>query len=213
MKNVKTLLAVFAMAASTLGLHAQENPAGRKGANKEHHQQLKEDLKLSDEQAEAWSAVHKEYRPKIKAIRSEEGMSQEEKRAKGKALKAEMDAKLKSILSAEQAEKWDAMKAERQTKHRQGNRAERHEEMASKLGLSEKQKAAWMEIHEKYDAQKREIKEDDSLSDEARQKKMKAVRQQEKEAISNILSPAQLEQLKKLKEEQKEQRKMKKAQK
>lgn len=213
MKNVKTLLAILAMAMSTLGLQAQDNPEGRKSAMKEHHQQLTEDLKLSEEQSEAWKAVHKEYRPKIKAIRSEEGLSKEQKKEKARVIKAEMDTQLKAILNPEQAAKWEAMKAERKAQHKGKSKAKRHEEMATTLGLSEKQTAAWLEIHEKYDAQKREIKEDDSLSDEARQKKMKSVRQQEKEAISKILSPAQLEQLKKLKADHKEQRQAKKGQK
>lgn len=213
MKNLKTLLAIFAMAMSVVGLQAQENPEGRKGAMKEHHQQLTEDLKLSEEQSAAWNAVHKEYRPKIKAIRSEEGLSKEQKKEKAKVIKSEMDTKLKAILSAEQAAKWEAMKAERKDQRKGGNKAKHHEEIATKLGLSEKQTAAWLEIHEKYDAQKREIKEDKSLSDEARQKKIKSVRQNEKEAISKILSPAQLEQLKKLKAEHKKQRQAKKGQK
>ncbi|MDP4587781.1 MAG: hypothetical protein NWS86_06320, partial [Flavobacteriales bacterium] len=182
-------------------LQAQESTEGRKNAMKNQHEQLISDLKMSDEQSAEWTAIHKEYRPKIKAVKTDESLSKEEKSAKAKALKAEMDEKLNAVLSAEQAAKWAAMKEEKKGQRKEDNKAQRHEKIAQELALTEKQSAAWMEIHEKYDAQKAAVKADSSLSEEARKKKMMSIRKDQRKAIEAILSPEQLAKLKAMKEE------------
>jgi len=204
MRHLKNSLAILLMALSFGTLQAQESTEGRKNAMKEHHEQLISDLKMSDEQSAEWTAIHKEYRPKIKALRTDESLSKEEKGSKAKALKAEMDEKLNALLSEEQAAKWKAMKDEKKDQRKGEGKAQRHEKMAQELGLTEKQSAAWMEIHEKYDAQKAAVKADSSLSEEARKKKMMSIRKDQEKAIKAILSPEQMAKLKAMKEEHKE---------
>ena len=204
MRHLKNSLAIVLMVISIGTLQAQESTEGRKNAMKNQHEQLISDLKMSDEQNAEWTAIRKEYRPKIKAIKTDESLSKEEKSAKAKALKAEMDEKLNALLSAEQAAKWAAMKEEKKGQRKEDNKAQRHEKIAQELGLTEKQSAAWMEIHEKYDAQKAAIKADSSLSEEARKKKMMSIRKDQRKAIEAILSPEQMAKLKAMKEEHKE---------
>jgi len=183
---------------------AQESTEGRKNAMIEHHEQLISDLKMSEEQSAEWTAIHQEYRPKMKAIKADQSLSKEEKSAKAKALKAEMDEKLNAVLSPEQAAKWEAMKEEKKGQWKDEKKAQRHEKIAQELALTDKQSASWMEIHEKYDAQKAAVKADSSLSEEARKKKMMSIRKDQRKAIEAILSPEQLAKLKAMKEEHKE---------
>src|SRR3954467_14280896 len=64
---------------------------------------LKEEVKLSDDQIASVVAIEDEYRPKLKAIKTDETLTNEDKKAKSKALNDEKMAKIVSLLGKEKA--------------------------------------------------------------------------------------------------------------
>lgn len=64
---------------------------------------LKEEVKLSDEQIAAVVAIEDEYRPKLRAIKNDATLSDDDKKAKSKALNEEKATKIISLLGKEKA--------------------------------------------------------------------------------------------------------------
>jgi hypothetical protein len=64
---------------------------------------LKEEVKLNDDQIASVVAIEDEYRPKLKAIKTDETLTNEDKKAKSKALNDEKMAKIVSLLGKEKA--------------------------------------------------------------------------------------------------------------
>lgn len=81
---------------------------GRKGAGSESD--WKKSLSLSDEQSARLDEAHTAFREKIRTIRDDEKLSEEQRKEKAKAVRAEHESEVKSILSEEQFRKWKEMK-------------------------------------------------------------------------------------------------------
>jgi len=64
------------------------------------------------------------------------------------------------------------------------------------LNLSDDQKAQIKKIHEEARAKREKVMADSSLSDAAKQEKVKEIRHAAKEQVRNVLTPEQREQLK-----------------
>src|SRR4051794_13924830 len=64
---------------------------------------LKEEVKLSDEQIASVVAIEDEYRPKLRAIKMDATLSDDDKKAKSKALNAEKTGKVVALLGKEKA--------------------------------------------------------------------------------------------------------------
>ena len=98
----------------------EARPGERKGPGlQDRLQQMSEALKLTDEQKEKLKPIFKEEGEKLKALREDTSVAQEEKRAKGREIMEAVAAKIKPILTAEQATKWEELRAEAQKKRKQ----------------------------------------------------------------------------------------------
>src|SRR5438067_11260677 len=64
---------------------------------------LKEEVKLSDEQVASVVAIEDEYRPKLRAIKTDVALSDEDKKAKSKVLNEEKRGKIETLLGKEKA--------------------------------------------------------------------------------------------------------------
>lgn len=84
-------------------------PGGERWAagSKERVERMAEELKLNDEQKKKVETLFKEQGEKMRGMRD---ATQEERQAKGKAMREEMTKKLKEILTTEQFEKWQKMR-------------------------------------------------------------------------------------------------------
>ena len=82
-------------------------------------QQMSEVLKLTDEQKEKLKPIFKEEMEKLKALREDTNVPQEEKRPKMRAIMDDSFAKIKPILTVEQVVKWEDFRAEAQKKRKQ----------------------------------------------------------------------------------------------
>ncbi len=69
---------------------------------------LKEEVKLSDEQINSVMAIEDEFRPKLKAIKSDTNLSEADKKAKYKELNEQKQKKIEAAVGADQAKKVNA---------------------------------------------------------------------------------------------------------
>jgi Spy/CpxP family protein refolding chaperone len=82
---------------------------------------LKESLKLTDEQAEKIKAVLAKNQEKMKALREDTSLSQEDRRAKMRENAEAVDAEIKPILTPEQQAKYKEEQEKRRAARRQNN--------------------------------------------------------------------------------------------
>jgi len=99
-----SLLAGMALQAqSSTNAPAAGGPPGIRRPNAE---QIAKDLGLSDDQKAKVRAALEEQQKKMKDLRADTSLSQEDKRAKVKELRQSFVEKMKEILTADQFEKW-----------------------------------------------------------------------------------------------------------
>lgn len=123
MKIHKISLIAVLVAATVLAyspaLRAQEKEKkdapkreGRPGGpmSKERLDKMAEDLKLTADQKTKVEAAMKEQGEKMRALREDTSLSDEQRREKFRSMRDEMDKKMKDILTAEQFEKWQKLR-------------------------------------------------------------------------------------------------------
>ena len=127
MKFPSSLLAVLLSSTFALtGVQAQDQSGGggKGGGDRQERMQrrfdeMKTNLGLSEDQATKIQAIMKENGPAMQALRDDNSLSQEDKRAKFQELRKKTDEQIGAILTPEQKTKWEAAREERR-KQRQG---------------------------------------------------------------------------------------------
>lgn len=123
MKVTKTIALVALVAGSMLAgltLQAQDapkdKPAGERGGpggpgmrGRPNIDQIAKDLNLTDDQKTKLKAAMEEQMQKMRALRQDTSLSQEDRRAKMQEIRKANQAKIKEILTAEQLKKWQEM--------------------------------------------------------------------------------------------------------
>ena len=83
---------------------------GEGGGQQDPMAKMAEELKLTDDQKAKLKEARQEQMEKMRAIRSDDSLTQEQKREKTRALREDFNKKVKEILTAEQFEKWEKMR-------------------------------------------------------------------------------------------------------
>jgi hypothetical protein len=96
MKKIIASIAVIVAVFSVSSLYAQQgggrmDPAAMK-------QKLKDDLKLTDVQADSVVAINQEFLPKMMDIRNDQTLSQDDKRAKSADIRTQRDKRVQAVL-------------------------------------------------------------------------------------------------------------------
>jgi Spy/CpxP family protein refolding chaperone len=110
-------LALGALLACSSSLRAADTntpagtpPAGERGPGmRGGRPDLAKTLDLTEDQKPKVAAIMKEAGEKRKALREDTSLSQEDKRAKAKALQADTTAQMKAVLTADQFAKYEKM--------------------------------------------------------------------------------------------------------
>jgi periplasmic protein CpxP/Spy len=140
MKSTRTyLLAVcaFAIGFAAPALHAEKDappPPKKEGGPKGDGARMKEQLGLTDAQAEKIKAIHVDERKQLEALKAKEG-DKESKRDEMKAIREATKAKVDAILTPEQREK-----AEKMREKMKERMEERKSEKGEKEGKGPKKK-------------------------------------------------------------------------
>jgi len=130
MKRLTLSLLAVAMVAglSATGVRAaeaaaSERPAKSQAAGDRVRQRLDtlaKELNLTEDQKTKLAPILKDQAEKGRAIRADQNLSTEEKRAKNKELREATDKKAKEILTADQYEKWTKQRAAQRNRGGQG---------------------------------------------------------------------------------------------
>lgn len=112
-KSLLFALALGAALACSPSAQAQEKKEGRgRQTVEERMKQLSEALKLTDEQKAKLEPILKEEGEKLRAIFGDANASREEKGKKMQEARKDIAAKVKAVLTPEQAEKYEKLQAE-----------------------------------------------------------------------------------------------------
>jgi predicted transglutaminase-like cysteine proteinase len=96
MKRIITCLAVVLAVFSVSSVFAQaQDPTAKAAAMK---QKMKDDLKLTDLQADSISAIHQEFRPKMKEIYMDQSLGEDDKKAKLGAINDQANKRIQAVL-------------------------------------------------------------------------------------------------------------------
>lgn len=117
--SVTTLLAATMFSASPLTRAADnddkkpstERPNRRANAEERLNKFAKE-ANLSDEQKQKVKGILDQEQAKMRELRQDTALSQEDRRTKMRDLRKETDAKVKAVLKDDQYEKWEKMRAQ-----------------------------------------------------------------------------------------------------
>lgn len=83
-------------------------------------EQVAKELGLSDEQKTKVGDILKSESEKMRALRQDESLTQEQRREKAMALRTEIQGKVKEVLTAEQYEKWTKIREQQRERMQRG---------------------------------------------------------------------------------------------
>ena len=83
--------------------------------------QLKDELKMSDEQFTKYQALNAEYKDKMEAVEKDATLSKEDQKEKHMALKKERHGKFLALLSEEQQTKYKELLDKKKKESKPGN--------------------------------------------------------------------------------------------
>jgi Spy/CpxP family protein refolding chaperone len=122
MKKSLLTLALAVTSFVSLPTLASAQDADRRGPRtpEEQLKAMKENLKLSDEQVEKLKPVLAKNQEKVKALREDQSLSQDDRRTKMRELYQGMEEELKPILTPEQQTKWKEEREKRRAQRSGG---------------------------------------------------------------------------------------------
>jgi protein CpxP len=170
--NKQTLAALAAIAGAlifqTLARPAdskapvQPASAERVAALRERMQETAKELNLTDEQKEKLQTIIRAQMGKLRDLRQDTTLSAEDKKERIRALREEITAEVKKVLTPEQFEKWKAKQSQSTTSG--GGPAARLQEAIKGLDLTDQQKEQLKPVYQEQMDKLRELQQDTSLS-------------------------------------------------
>ncbi len=186
------MIAVFALASLA---YARGNTAQHQKGRNGVLSGISQKLGLTDDQVQSIVAKVKEFHDQAKQIR-QSTMTLDEKKSKIQALRQSTKESILSVLTAEQREKAEKMGlVERLLNPKPAMGLMR---ILAKLNLTEQQKTEIKELMTSNREQCQAIKNDTSLSTEAKQAKIQELRKENLEKIKGVLTADQLKQFEEL---------------
>ena len=198
------------LVAQTAAPEASPSPAEKcdKCGPRPPHDPL-EKLNLTADQKSQVQTIMQKTRADIKTIRENPALSPEQKDQQIQAIKQATDEQMKSILTPEQHQKFEEMKAARKNKGEENGgkwgkegRNGPHNPF-EQLNLSEEQKTQIHPIMQKTGDEIKAIKENASLAPAQKEEQIQAIRQNTDEMLKTILTPEQYQKLEAMKAEHK----------
>lgn len=96
MKKIFMAVALIVAVSSVSAVYAQQqDPAARAAAMK---QKMKDDLKLTDVQADSVAAIQQEFRPQMREVYQDQSMSQDDKKAKLLGINDQANKRIHAVL-------------------------------------------------------------------------------------------------------------------
>lgn len=155
------------------------------------------DLQLDEKQENQVRDINKSYIQSVQAIRKNDALSKDERKKQADALQAERLGKIKAVLSPEQFEKYEQNR-EKTTDRADGYKEKKHkkegrgkgapsEEMKKTVGLTDAQGQELQSINRDFMSRMKELKNNESLSQEQRREQLKSLNEARKDKIKLAL--------------------------
>ncbi len=207
---MKKLISVILVSIICFSVSAQEKKAVpekkvmgqqkmRHGDKHRSHQMMK-GIELTTEQKNQLKANREEYRKKIQALKQDEHITLKDFTEKKAILDKDMKSKKLALLTPQQKKQVELNKIERE-KQRMERSNKKFEEMKTTLSLTDDQAKKLKTQNESAKASIKEIKENETLSNEEKKDKMIAIREAVKAERKNILTADQLKKMEEMKAE------------
>ena len=163
---------------------------GRVAALRERMQETARELNLTDEQKEKLQAIIRAQMVKLRELRQDTSLSQAEKAEKFKALREDIVAEAKKVLTPEQFEKWKAKQGQLA-----GGAGERPlaklEGVIKDLNLTDAQKEKLKPLYQEQTEKLRELYQDTSLSIPEKLAKVKAMNKEIAPKLKKVMDAEQ----------------------
>ena len=200
MKTNRQTLAALAAVISVLSLQplaravddtqaATPASGDRLGALRERMEETARELNLTDEQKQKLQAIVRERMEKLRELRQDTSLSQQEKLEKFKAGREALIAEIKKVLTPEQFEKWKARQP--LLGGAAGGPLARMQEAIKDLNLTDEQKEQLKPIYQEQMEKLRELRQDTSLSIPEKLEKLKALHQEIAPKLKKVLTAEQ----------------------
>jgi Spy/CpxP family protein refolding chaperone len=197
--NKQTLAALAAIAgalsfqplARAAESKAPVQPAGgeRLAALRERMQETAKELNLTDEQKEKLQTIIRAQMGKLRDLRQDTTLSAEDKKEKVRALREDITAEVKKVLTPEQFEKWKAKQG--QSTARTGGPAARLQEAIKGLDLTDQQKEQLKPVYQEQMDKLRELQQDTSLSLPQKLEKLKDMHKEIAPKLKKVMNAEQ----------------------
>jgi Spy/CpxP family protein refolding chaperone len=161
----------------------------RIGAMRERMQETARELSLTDEQKENLQTIIRGQAEKLRELRQDTSLSQPEKAEKFKAIREDIIAEVKKVLSPEQFEKWQAKQG--QTAGGAGGPLARLQGAIKDLNLTDTQKEQLKPLYQEQMEKLRDLHQDASLSIPEKLEKLKAMNKEIAPKLKQVLDAEQ----------------------
>lgn len=212
MKVMKSIALLGILSLTWTVSYAQQH--GPKGGTPEQRaekmtEKMSTELALDESKTAELKAINLRFATTTEEIRNNTEITEDEKQAQMKAARAQHHNDLSSVLTEKEMDKLKEMKEEQKSLKedmRDGTPEQRAAKMTAKMnevvGLSEEQYekvgALNLGVEQKIDA----IRNDANMTEEQKKEFIKGNRKSQKDALSNILTPEQIEKWKEHKREE-----------
>lgn len=150
-------------------------------------------LNLTDEQKKKIKPILDEEAGKIKVVRDDSSLTQDQKREKVRAIHAATYERIKPLLTAEQLKKHEEMMTRAgEWRWQMASPEVRLEKMGKDLNLTAEQKAKIKPILEREQTKMKSIHEDSTLTREQMREQMMTIHRSTYDEIKSILTPEQV---------------------
>jgi Spy/CpxP family protein refolding chaperone len=158
-------------------------------AMRERMQETARELSLTDEQKENLQTIIRGQAEKLRELRQDTSLSQPEKAEKFKAIREDIIAEVKKVLSPEQFEKWQAKQG--QTAGGAGGPLARLQGAIKDLNLTDTQKEQLKPLYQEQMEKLRDLHQDASLSIPEKLEKLKAMNKEIAPKLKQVLDAEQ----------------------
>jgi Spy/CpxP family protein refolding chaperone len=186
--------------------NAPEKPYGRHHRHPSPIGYMSRKLNLSQQQQDQLKPIFQKQREQMQAIRKDTTLTADQKKQKIEALHQEFQPQVNGVLTPEQQQQWQQVKAQGKPQLEERRQAMGSARMAQKLNLSAQQQEQIKPLMEKRREQAKAIWQDNSLTADQKKQKMQALNQETRAQMNTILTPEQQQQMQQMRENFKQRR-------
>ena len=204
----KIIISALVMLFAFGSVMAQEKTQEAKKHHGEQFSKMSEELNLSQEQKDQMKSINDEFRNQMQDLRKNENITVKEQKNRREELFKNHRERIQSILTADQKVKFEKMKKEHHGKSGKNENTKRGgknfgggniEKLSESLNLSKDQSEKLTTLHSGMSEKIKNIRANESLSQNQKKEQVKEVMKQQKEEMKSILSEEQLKKMDEMK--------------